>query len=194
MVCKEVVFHFNKKHLEDPTIPMWVLKTKGKTYYVAHVECNMSWSTKETPDNPHTKGSFKFKDCHLTIDENNEATIRAATKHDKSRLHNAAKGITRVITTVGHALQEKLKQLGIKHGPIKRIGGACTTTFYVTDILDKSELTMLTLAMPVGFRELMPNEAYYRMYDDAVERGIDYYDLDDELEEISDDEYDDSEE
>ena len=63
------MFHFNKKHLEDPAIPMWVLKTKGESYYVHHVDCNMSWSTKETPDNSHTKGSLKVKDCLLVIDD-----------------------------------------------------------------------------------------------------------------------------
>jgi hypothetical protein len=47
---------------------MWVIKTKGQTYYVEHVDFeNVSFSTKETPDNPHTKGSLKFK-AHLTIE------------------------------------------------------------------------------------------------------------------------------
>ena len=69
LACKDVVFHFNKKHLEDPSIPMWVLKTKGESYYVNHVDCNMPWSTKETPDNSHTKGSLKVKDCLLVIDD-----------------------------------------------------------------------------------------------------------------------------
>ena len=186
LACKEVVFHFNKGHLADPTIPMWVIKTKGKSYYVEHVDCTMPWSTKETKDNPKTKGSFKFKDCLLVIDDENCVTLTALTDHDQIRLRNAAKGITRVITTVGHALQEKLKQIGIKHGPIKSIGGACTTTFYVTDILDKAELTLLTLAMPVGFRELMPNESYYKMYDAAVTKNVDYYDEDEYYDESDD--------
>lgn len=55
---ERIVFHFNKAHLKDPSIPMWVLKHKGKTYYVDHVdfEEGIGFSTKETPDNPHTKG------------------------------------------------------------------------------------------------------------------------------------------
>lgn len=59
----EIVFHFNKKHLEDPNIPMWVIKSKGETYYVHHVDVDkgVGFSTKETPNNPHTKGSIKFK-------------------------------------------------------------------------------------------------------------------------------------
>jgi hypothetical protein len=56
-----IVFHFNKKHLQDATIPMWVIKHKGKTHYVHHVTSEVGFSTKETPDNPHTKGSIKFK-------------------------------------------------------------------------------------------------------------------------------------
>jgi hypothetical protein len=58
-----IVFHFNKKHLEDSNIPMWVIKHKGKTYYVNHVnvDAGVGFSTKETPANTHTKGSLKFK-------------------------------------------------------------------------------------------------------------------------------------
>ncbi len=59
----EIIFHFNKKHLEDSNIPMWVIKTKGQTFYVHHVDVspNVGFSTKETPDNPTTKGSIKIK-------------------------------------------------------------------------------------------------------------------------------------
>lgn len=73
---EEIVFHFNKKHLTDPTIPMWVIKCRGDTYYVDHVEVSpgVGFSTKETPDNPHTKGSIKFKG-NLTIEENNNIKI-----------------------------------------------------------------------------------------------------------------------
>lgn len=59
----EIIFHFNKMHLQDTNIPMWVIKAKGETYYVDHVdmESGIGFSTKETPDNPSTKGSIKFK-------------------------------------------------------------------------------------------------------------------------------------
>jgi hypothetical protein len=59
----EIIFHFNKMHLQDPTIPMWVIKAKGETYYIDHldVDSGIGFSTKETPDNPSTKGSIKFK-------------------------------------------------------------------------------------------------------------------------------------
>ena len=54
---------------------MWVLKAHGETYYVNHVDCNKPWSTKETPDNPSTKGAIKIKKCNLKIDESNTAII-----------------------------------------------------------------------------------------------------------------------
>ena len=43
LACRDAVFHFNKKHLEDPTIPMWVIKTGGKTYYIHHLTSNIGW-------------------------------------------------------------------------------------------------------------------------------------------------------
>ncbi len=69
--CKEVIFHFNTGFIKDPTIPMWVIKTKGQTYYVNHVDASVPWSTKETPDNASTKGSIKFKNCNLEIIDGN---------------------------------------------------------------------------------------------------------------------------
>ena len=169
LACTDVIFHFNKKHLEDTTIPMWVLKTKGTAYYVNHVDCQMPWSTKETPDNSHTKGSLKIKHCLLTIDDNNNATLSKLTEVDKSRLRNREKGITRVMIT-GSKLNEfndALKQNNIKHAPIKTLYGSCGTRFYITDILAKSHMTMLSLALDnTVFRILQENESYYKMYDD----------------------------
>ncbi len=75
----EIIFHFNKQHLQDPTIPMWVIKTKGETYYVNHidVDAGIGFSTKETPDNPHTKGSLKFKGkLSITTKENGDIMAR----------------------------------------------------------------------------------------------------------------------
>lgn len=70
---EEIVFHFNKKHLQDSTIPMWVVKCRGDTHYVDHVDVSpgIGFSTKETPDNPHTKGSIKFKGrLSISVEEN----------------------------------------------------------------------------------------------------------------------------
>ena len=70
---EEIVFHFNKKHIQDSTIPMWVVKCRGDTHYVDHVDVSpgIGFSTKETPDNPHTKGSIKFKGrLSISVEEN----------------------------------------------------------------------------------------------------------------------------
>ena len=64
-----VVFHYNKKHNEDQTIPTWVVKHKGETYYVNHFETKVGFTTKETPDNEHTKGSLLVRGI-LKVEEN----------------------------------------------------------------------------------------------------------------------------
>ena len=158
---------------------MWVLKFHGETYYVNHVDCSVPWSTKETPDNSHTKGSLKVKDCLLTIDEENCATISTLSIFDKIRLRNQKLGITRVITGWKHGMQlrELLKTNNIKHGPIKTIGGACSSTFYITDIYEKKDVTYLSLMIDT-LRVLKPNESYYRMYDDPKYQGTADIDLD----------------
>ena len=58
---RNIVFHFNKMHLQDPTIPMWTIKIKGQTYYIHHLDSKIGFSTKETPDSNHTKGSLKIR-------------------------------------------------------------------------------------------------------------------------------------
>lgn len=60
---------------------MWVVKAKGETFYVNHVTANAPWSTKETPDNPHTKGALKFKNVSLRI-ENEEAFIGISERQE----------------------------------------------------------------------------------------------------------------
>lgn len=52
------------------------MKTGGKSYYVNHITVspNVGFSTKETPNNEHTKGSIKIKNASLKI-INNEAFI-----------------------------------------------------------------------------------------------------------------------
>ena len=187
------MFHFNKKHLEDQSIPMWVLKTQGETFYVNHVDCTIPWSTKETPDNPHTKGSIKVKGALLQIDDNNCAILSKLTCVDKIRLRNQKLGITRIIVKEGKdfwKFKETLKQLKIKHGPIKGVGGACTSTFYMTDIMEKKQFTFLELAMSdaPSFRVLMPNEGYYKYYDDPKYKDVGFIDMDEEDYEEDEDE------
>lgn len=163
--CKELVFHFNKKHLEDPSIPMWVLKTQGESLYVNHVDCRVPWSTKETADNPHTKGSIKIKNCLLTIDKENTATIKELSLFDKVRLRNQKLGISRIMFS-DLSFERALKDDDIKHSPFKRIYAPCSTAYTVCDILDKNDALMMGIKYPGKFRVLMPNESYYQAYDD----------------------------
>lgn len=65
-MADRIVFHFNKASLGDPSIPPWTIKSRGETHYVWHLEAEVGFSTKETPDNPHTKGSIQFRgELHL---------------------------------------------------------------------------------------------------------------------------------
>lgn len=70
---QRVVFHYNKKHNEDNTIPCWIVKHKGQSFYVNHLDSTVGFTTKETPDNEHTKGALQFKG-KLTIIENDGIT------------------------------------------------------------------------------------------------------------------------
>lgn len=169
IACRDLVFHFNKKHLEDETIPMWVVKTRGESYYVNHVTCELPWSTKETPDNTHTKGSIKIKKCLFTIDEDNCATISCLTQDDEERLKSQIKPI-RLITQAGAVLKRFLENR--KHSVIKTFGGACSRTWYVVDIYSEKLLMLAVIAVP-GTRVLMPNEDYYKWYDQFAETDID---------------------
>lgn len=144
---------------------MWCLKFKGNTYYVDHVTSNIGWSTKETPDNESTKGSIKFKNCLILIDENNHALINELTEYDKIRLKNRERGIFRIITGYGRQLTDALLQLSTKHGPIKKQGGGCGTLWYITEIHGLEQLTMLQLVLGDKIRVLQENEWYYREYD-----------------------------
>ena len=186
--CKDVVFHFNKKHLEDSDIPMWVIKTHGESFYVNHVSAEIPWSTKETPDNSHTKGSLKFKECLLVIDENNEATIKKLTLQDKWRLRNQKLGITRVIFNYGSEFHKALQNNELKHSPFKNVRGGCGTSFVVCDLLEKAQVTFAALKYEKGFRIMSANEQYYQAYDDNKtyiestedDYYLDYEDEDDE--------------
>ncbi|HEX5186506.1 MAG TPA: hypothetical protein VFV86_06410 [Nitrososphaeraceae archaeon] len=69
-----IVFHFNKASNKDATIPTWVVKHKGISYYVNHVVSLIGFETKETPDSEHTKGSIQFRG-KLKIEKNGETII-----------------------------------------------------------------------------------------------------------------------
>jgi hypothetical protein len=158
------VFHFNKKHLEDETIPMWVIKTHGESFYVNHVTSELNWTTKETPGNSHTKGSIKFKECLLTFDDDNCATISKLSLVDKVRLRNQKLGITRIIFSWGSKMHKALAENEFKHSSFKNVEGGCGTSFIICDLLKKEEATLAGLKYS-DWRILKPNEAYYQAYD-----------------------------
>jgi hypothetical protein len=173
MPCREIVFSFNKKHLEDPSIPMWKLSTKGESYYVNHVDCTVPWSTKETPDSSHTKGAIKLKNCFLTIGDDNCAAIRAATPEDHAVY--AKDQTVRVITEYGNKLRAAIASMA--HGAVKMAGGGCGTTWYITDIPSQKHFLMLQLQVP-DIRILKPNEDYYKYYDRSLQTENDWIDYD----------------
>lgn len=179
--CKDVVFHFNKKHLEDPSVPMWCIKSHGVTFYVNHVSAEIPWSTKETPDNPSTKGSIKFKDCKLSIDRDNNATLSKLGILDRRLPHPYI--ANRIITTVNSVFHQALKAGEFQHSKIKFVSGGCGSSFLICDLFDKNEALMAALKYAGKFRLLTPNEKYYFDYD-TVET---IFELDDEDEDYRED-------
>jgi hypothetical protein len=150
---------------------MWVLKFHGKTYYVDHVECNVPWSTKETPDNPHTKGSIKVKEVLVTIDPDNNASLTKLTVFDKIRLRNQRLGITRVMFRPHTDIHKALIANEFKHSPFKYVNAPCSTSYVVCDLLKAEEVTLAALKYQ-GFRILMPNETYYQQYDNVNDKNL----------------------
>ena len=162
--CKDLVFHFNKGHLTDPTIPMWVIKSHGVTFYVNHVSAEIPWTTKETPDNENTKGSLKFKKCKLVIDQDNNATISKLGLLDRNLPHPKVVH-ARIIAGGSSEFHLALQRDEFKYSPIKRILGGCGSSFIVCDLLDKDEVLIAAMKYAGKFRIMSPNEAYYQDYD-----------------------------
>ena len=176
--CKDLVFHFNKKHLEDQTIPMWVVKAHGQTFYVDHVTADMPWSTKETPDNPSTKGSIKFKQCKLVIDDDNCATISKLGLLDRS-LPTPHPPTVRVLARYDSDFHRALLNREYPHSAVKEVIGACYTSYIVCDM--EEQYVILAILKYTDLRILAVNEYLYKAYDTSGKYiDEDYYD--DELE------------
>jgi len=144
---------------------MWVLKSHGVTFYVNHVDANIPWTTKETPDNPSTKGSLKFKDCKLGIDRDNNATLSKLGILDKRLPHPFI--ANRVIASRNSQFYVALKTDEFQHSEIKYVSGGCGSSFVICDLLDKNEALLAALKYAGQFRMLTPNEKYYFDYDTA---------------------------
>ena len=178
--CTNLVFHFNKKHLEDATIPMWCVKSAGVTFYVNHVTSELPWSTKETPDNPSTKGSIKFKQCKLTITSDNSATISKLGFLDK--LLPKPRVASRILTACGGEFHDALLKGEYRHSKIKDVVGTCGNKFVICDLLDKDEMLLAAIVYAGKFRLLTTNEKYYFAYeeDEVIFENYDDEDEDDE--------------
>ena len=163
---------------------MWVVKSHGVTFYVDHVTAEIPWSTKETPDNNHTKGSLKFKQCKLIIDDDNCATITKLGLLDKKLPHPRL--IFRILFYNNGEVHKALKDNEFEHTEFKHITGGCGTSWSICDIIHEHDMTMLGLKYANKFRILSPNEAYYKAYDEEKGQWIDeddYPDLDDDEDE-----------
>ena len=66
---ESVVFNYNRKHNQDQSIPAWIVKHRGKAYYVNHLDSEVGFSTKESPMSEHTKGSLIFKGKLKIVEE-----------------------------------------------------------------------------------------------------------------------------
>jgi hypothetical protein len=72
--AKNVDFHFNKGHVEFPFLPMWVLRAKGRSYYVHEVDFSAPCTTKERATGS-TKGVLRFRRCSIAIDDAGNAVV-----------------------------------------------------------------------------------------------------------------------
>lgn len=157
---------------------MWVVKAHGVTFYVDHVTAEIPWSTKETPDNPSTKGSLKFKRCKLVIDDNNCATLSKIGVLD--HILPRPRLIFRVIANYGGQLYMALLAGEFKHSKFKEITGGCGSSFVVCDLIEEHEVTIAGLKYANSFRILAPNEPYFKDYDEKGSYIEERYDEDDE--------------
>lgn len=160
---------------------MWVLKSHGVTFYVNHVDAEIPWSTKETPNNDHTKGSLKFKDCKLSIDRENVATLTKLGLLDRKLPHPYI--ANRIITGFNSVFHSALAQGEFQHSTVKHVSGGCGSSFIICDLLDKDEALIAALKYAGKFRLLSPNEKYYFDYDTADV----IYELDEEDKDYRDD-------
>jgi hypothetical protein len=168
---------------------MWTIKARGRSFYVNHVSCEMPWSTKETPDSNHTKGSIKIRKCVLRIDQDNCATITKPTSNDIARLKYKKPPI-RVLYGALYAdsVNRAVENHQLKQGKILLVKGICGNNFYISEFYKDTDITLLTLTLPsYAMRILNPYEQYYRLYDETEDDEIW------EIEEYEDDESDDAE-
>jgi hypothetical protein len=72
--CKSIDFHYNRGANDFPFLPTWVIRAKGRSYYVREVEFSAPCTTKERATGS-TKGVLRFKRCSVEIDADGNARI-----------------------------------------------------------------------------------------------------------------------
>jgi len=76
--CSSVDFYFNKAHLQySDVIPRWIIRTKGETFYVHHIDSQIGWSSREL-DSGSTLGMIRLRKCRVEIDATGHCTISEA--------------------------------------------------------------------------------------------------------------------
>lgn len=178
MLClnvRDCVFHFNKYHLTDPSVPAWVLKFQGQTHYVNHVTAEIAWTTRETPDNSHTKGSIRFQKCQVQIDDQNHARIQP---WDPNYVNPHYPLLVEIHTRWRDHLSQALTDMGAPPSEFRRILGGCGRDFSLTEITDISWMSLLTLRLgviqgqPTGFRQLRVTDPHYQSWIHATQSEI----------------------
>jgi hypothetical protein len=77
MEADRVDIFYNRASNEFSVLPRWVLKTRGKSFYIDHIDATVPWSTRELDAGP-TKGMLRFRKCKVAISKDRIATLRAA--------------------------------------------------------------------------------------------------------------------
>ena len=168
LACRDIIFSFNKAHIADATVPPWVLKTGGRSWYVNHVNCTLAWDTRETPNNNHTRGSIRVKNALLSIDDNNVAVISELTDQHRQRLNNQKLNYQRVAWTQ-HShdrVVSYVEQTDVAHTEIRLVyNPGCGSSWYVCDVMHAHDVTMITLALQGHLWQVNPNTWQYQGYD-----------------------------
>jgi hypothetical protein len=74
MVADRIDFYFNKGSIEFQMLPPWIVKAKGRIFYVQDFISEIGFSTKNKPDGP-TRGLLRFRKGKLLIDDQGVARL-----------------------------------------------------------------------------------------------------------------------
>lgn len=75
--CKNIDFQYNAGQRDFPFLPMWIIRVKGRSYYVREVEAECAWRTHERPSGM-TRGVLRFNRAHVSFTADGVARLLAA--------------------------------------------------------------------------------------------------------------------